>query len=250
MLSSAPHWAREKICGSGVTPPRAAGPAAEVVSAVSSAARWLTVREGVPGSITASRRSPGRARRPSRVSGSGPCSSWYSSADQPDHSPSVRVRAAMLRSSSATSAPGAQVTPTMPSPVTASGRLTSRWPPPGTARAAAVPVSDTSRTTGSTTVAGSVAVLRATWAYADSTPTSEPVPEIVTPAGGWRTTSRLIRLAAGVSTASTAPRASSCWQAVTNRDRKSDIEDLCVRGEVHTARNFHTSHTGHGRVRE
>ena len=156
----------------------------------------------------------------------------------------------MLRSSSATSAPGAQVTPTMPSPVTASGRLTSRWPPPGTARAAAVPVSDTSRTTGSTTVAGSVAVLRATWAYADSTPTSEPVPEIVTPAGGWRTTSRLIRLAAGVSTASTAPRASSCWQAVTNRDRKSDIEDLCVRGEVHTARNFHTSHTGHGRVRE
>ena len=105
---------------------------------VSIAARAVTVRFGWPGAMTASCMSlgrkafasartctwstrptssgsvPGRALRPSSLSGSGPWSSWYSRSVHPDHEPSVRVRTSKPRSSSDGWMPCAQVTPTDP----------------------------------------------------------------------------------------------------------------------------------------
>ena len=113
-------------------------PSLPSMALVSIAARWLTVCLALPGAITASCMSlgrnslasartwtwstrpissgsvPGRAWRPSALSGSGPWSSWYSRVVQPDQVPSVRVRTSKLRSFSDGWTPWAQVTPTEP----------------------------------------------------------------------------------------------------------------------------------------
>ncbi len=104
-------------------------------------------------------------------------------------------------------------------------------------------VSWTSRTTGRTGAVGTFEARTASAVYAAVCPVG--CDETVSPwgpTGADPTTSRVTRLAAGVSTASTTARASSCWQAVTKREREGVIPATPVRGKSHTGSKFHTGH--------
>src|SRR3954447_26517293 len=149
--------------------------------------------------------------------------------------------------------PCAQVTPTSPKPVTGWGVVVRRLAPVGEAptRAADVvrtarpagataAVSCTSRTSGLTGAVGTRdgrtawAMYAAVWADGRARAVAPAGPP-----GAEPTTSRVTMLAAGVSTASTTARASSCWQAVTKREREGVIPATPVRGKSHTGSKFH-----------
>ena len=155
------------------------------------------------------------------------------------------VRTSKVAPSSATSAPAFQVTPTAPYPVTGSGVLTT-WLPPSSApilvralqrarrhlaRSRPRGVSWYSSTSASTGAVGTTDVCCVSRVYAANAATGRPPAACCEAWRAPRTTSRLITVAAGVSTASTTPRASSCWQAVTKRALLGRIVGYSSAGE-------------------
>src|SRR4051794_16161674 len=141
-----------------------------------------------------------------------------------DQVPAVRVRAATSIAARGRVTPRPQLTPTSPKPVTDWGVVVSVLAPPrrATMRASEVDLADrpavvtgevswTSRTDGVTGVVGTVDARTASAVYAAVRRVGcDRTVEPPGPTGADPTTSRVTRLAAGVSTASTTARASSC----------------------------------------